>query len=117
LGSAAHVPAPQDASPAAGFFFGAVAVEPFAGAFFTAAVAAGAAVVAVVAAGVAVLAGVVAEAASVAGVVAVVVAGTAVGVVAPAAAVAGVAPHPFAEHDAFPAGAFAVGATTVAFTG
>jgi len=115
LGSDAQVPAPQLASPAAGFFFGAVAVEPFAGAFFgaTAAVAAGAAV----ATGVAVAVGVVPDAASAAGVVAVVVAGTAVGVVAPAAAVAGLAPHPLAEHDALPAGALVTGVTSLACTG
>jgi hypothetical protein len=112
LGSDAQVPAPQLASPAAFFFFGAVAVEPFGGCFFTAA---GAAVAA--AAAVAVAAGVVAEAASVAGVVAIVVAGTVVGVVAPAAAVAGLAPHPLAEQDAFPAGALAAGFTSLAWTG
>jgi hypothetical protein len=115
LGSAAQVPAPQLASPAAGFFLGAVAVEPFGACFF----AAGAAVVAgaAVATGAAVAVGVVAEAASAAGAVAVVVAGAVVGVVAPAAAVAGLAPHPLAEHDAFPAGAVAAGVTSLACTG
>jgi hypothetical protein len=111
LGSDAQVPAPQLASPAAGFFFGAVAVEPFGGCFFTAAVA----VVAAVATGVAVAVGVVPEAASAAGLVGVVAAGTVVGVAAPA--VAGLAPHPFAEHDAFPAGAVVAGVTSLACTG
>jgi hypothetical protein len=121
LGSLAHVPAPQLASPPA-FGLGFWAVAPLAGCFLGGVVAG-----AVVAAGAAVAAGAVVAAAAVVAVVgsvAAVAVGEAVVVDAAlvvgdvAAAPAGEAPHPLAEHDALPAaGAVVVGATSLALTG
>jgi len=126
LALAEHVPAPQLASPLAGFFLGACAVLPWGAGVFGATPAVGVVTVVgvvevevpgfVVASGKATAPGVVADAAAVAGDVGIPAAGAAPGTGGLAVTVAG-APHALAEHDALPAGACAAGFTSLAWTG